>query len=61
MLQLGGRGAYVFGALISGWMKRWGEKIVVMVIMIVIVLLSSEGRGTLEWVCAAGDWEERGR
>ena len=53
MLHLGGWG-YLFGALISGWMKSWRGKIVAMVIMIVIVLLSSGGGYLRVGMCCWG-------
>ena len=45
---------YLFGAFISGWMKRWRGKIVTVGIVIVIVLLSVREEDSLEWICAAG-------
>ena len=45
---------YLFGAFISGWMKRRRGKIVAMGIMIVIVLRSGGGADSLEGICAAG-------
>ena len=46
---------YLFGVFTSGWMKRWRGKIMTVGIMlIVIVLLSGEERGSLERICVAG-------
>ena len=50
---------YLFGAFISGWVKRWRGEIVAVgiVIMIVIVLLSGGRDGQklfLDWMCASG-------
>ena len=56
---------YLFGAFISGWVKRRKGKIVVVeiVIVTVIVLLSGwgEAENILEWMCAGDGGEVGGR
>ena len=48
---------YLFGAFVSGWVKRRRGEIVVVGIVIMILIVSLSGGGgkhSLEWICAGG-------